>query len=706
MQITNKYTKPCRTCHRQVGVGAGVAAKENGYWNTYCRDHAPEWVDAQQETRRILTADGKCITPYEPANVPLIKAMPGARWNPNDRCWTVSLRDEDRPRLLEIADQIKLEVAPELRNVKQTEATAKAVAAASVKGLFPFQVGGVEFLSRKSRALLGDDMGTGKTIQALAAIDVTCGVIVIAPASVKYNWRAEATKWRPELKVDVLSGRGSFRFPEPGEMVIINYDILPAGWAGKEPEAISRDCSKVILIVDEAHATANYKAARSQKVKHLSAKCGKVWFLTGTPLLNHPDQLYGVLESGNMAREAFGSWTAFVKLFNATKGRWGGYEWGTPHPAVPEMLRRVMLRRTRDEVLPDLPKKTWSTVEVNGLSASLKRRMDELYEEWADVLDLDEMPPFEEFSAIRALIAEAKVDAMLELVESHEEQEVPLVVFSAHRAPIDELAKREGWATITGDVTPEKRQGIVEAFQSGQLKGIALTIQAGGVGLTLTRAWKALFVDLDWTPALNAQAEDRICRIGQTKPCEIVRMVATHPLEQHVHGLIAKKIAMIQAAVENRVEGVVPETVRLETETEEQHANRMALVKAEQDRIHAERIARDAEEAKQVAKSKVDGILNRKRNRGRMIDETITPERAEAIRQAMRAMDDSCDGALTRDGEGFNKADTFLGKTMARTGLETEAELLTAWYILSGYPRQLKSSFPILFADASRSAAA
>lgn len=697
MQIINKYAKACRTCHKHVGVGSGFACKESGYWNTYCRNHAPERINAAESTERKLTADGKVFMPYEPANVPLVKAMPGARFNPTDKSWSVSLANEDRPRLLEIADQIKLEVAPELRNFKQTEATIQAINAANIKGLFPFQVAGVEFLSRMPVALLGDDMGTGKTVQALSAINKDYGTIVIAPASVKYNWRAEAKKWRPELKVEVLSGRGSFRFPEPGEIVIVNFDILPADWAGKEPKAIEQDCSKTILIVDEAHNVQNYKAARSQKVKHLSKSCGKVWFLTGTPLLNHPNQLYGVLESGNMARKTFGSWTAFCKLFNAEKDRWGGMRWGSPHPAVPEMLRRVMLRRTRDEVLPDLPKKTYSEIEVNGLSAALKRKLDEMYEEWADVLDLDEMPPFEEFSAIRALIAEAKIDAMLEIVETHEEQEVPLVVFSAHRAPIDELAKRAGWAVITGDVAPEKRQAIVEAFQAGQLKGIGLTIAAGGIGLTLTRAWKALFVDLDWTPALNAQAEDRICRIGQTKPCEIIRMVATHPLEQHVHGLIAKKIAMIQSAVENRVEGSIPVTVRIEGETEEQYTERMAMIKAEQDRLHAERKEREEAEAKAAAKSKVNTILSRKRSKGTLPDESITPERAESIRNALRFMDGECDGAQMQDGVGFSKSDTYLGKTLARTELETESELLTAWYVLRPYKRQLANQFPALF---------
>jgi hypothetical protein len=86
-------------------------------------------------------------------------------------------------------------------------------------------------------------------------------------------------------------------------------------------------------------------------------------------------------------------------------------------------------------------------------------------------------------------------------------------------APVEEVGNRDGWAAITGDTPPARRADIVAAFQAGELKGLALTITAGGLGLTLTRAAHAMFCGLNWMSANNAQADDRLCRIGQTRGC-------------------------------------------------------------------------------------------------------------------------------------------------------------------------------------------
>jgi hypothetical protein len=125
-----------------------------------------------------------------------------------------------------------------------------------------------------------------------------------------------------------------------------------------------------------------------------------------------------------------------------------------------------------------------------------------------------------------------------------------VIVFSYHRAAVDLLASRPGWAVITGDTPPEQRQHIVTEFQGGRLKGVAGTIQAAGTGLTLTRANQAIFVDLAWTPALNAQAEDRICRIGQTRGVIITRLIAEHMLDERVAELLLVKQKLIESAIE------------------------------------------------------------------------------------------------------------------------------------------------------------
>src|SRR5262249_62069270 len=138
---------------------------------------------------------------------------------------------------------------------------------------------------------------------------------------------------------------------------------------------------------------------------------------------------------------------------------------------------------------------------VGRLEDSLRGSLDGLWKEYADLLGADELPPFEKFSQVREKLARSRVKPMRGLVEQFEEQGEPLVVFSAHRAPVEALAGRPGWAVITGDTDPQARQAAVSAFQAGELRGLGLTIQAGGTGVTLTRAAGVVFVGLGGTPA-------------------------------------------------------------------------------------------------------------------------------------------------------------------------------------------------------------
>jgi superfamily II DNA or RNA helicase len=185
---------------------------------------------------------------------------------------------------------------------------------------------------------------------------------------------------------------------------------------------------------------------------------------------------------------------------------------------------------------------------VDDMNATTRSQLDQLATKYGT--DFDTLPKFEDFSKVRKALAKARIPAMEEFCQDCEDQDVPLVVFSAHRDPIDKLADRPGWAVITGDTPAAKRQEICDRFQRGELLGIGLTIAAGGIGINLTRAWMALMVDQDWTPALNNQAIARLLRIGQeSDKVNIVQMVSNHPLDIHVHQLLADKTAVHKATV-------------------------------------------------------------------------------------------------------------------------------------------------------------
>lgn len=477
--------------------------------------------------------------------------------------------------------------------VQATGRAAKIDEALRARGLalFPFQKTGVQWLaSRASGGLLADDMGLGKTIQALTALPEGGPVVVVGPAVAKGVWESEAAKWRPDLKVTVLSGRKSFRWPAPGEMVVTNFDILSDD-IGEAPEG-------VVVIADEAHVLKSFKTAKTQRFRALSEKArargGKVWLLTATPLLNRPAELWGLLQAAGIANEAFGSWSNYMRLYGAYKDQWGATIWGDPSPEVSECLKKVSLRRMKVDVLKELPTKTWRDITID-LDEKVKKAcakaasLLETYTRFSRIND-EEKPSdlvaretleattafkakygedlskvledaetllqrvsgldFNEIAKARAALATAKIPALLELVEDYEATNEPLVVFSAHRAPIDIFKNRPGWAVITGDTPPEERQRIQDEFQAGNLKGIAGTIKAAGVAITLTRASNAIFVDLEWTPALNSQAEDRLLRIGQTRGVLITTLVANFPLDKRVHELLTYKRNLIKMAVD------------------------------------------------------------------------------------------------------------------------------------------------------------
>jgi len=205
---------------------------------------------------------------------------------------------------------------------------------------------------------------------------------------------------------------------------------------------------------------------------------------------------------------------------------------------------------------------------------------------------------------MRELLAKAKIPAMLNLVEEFEEQEEPLLVFSAHRAPIDTLAQREGWATITGDVSADERQVIAKDFQDGKYKGLAMTIDAGGVALTLTRASQVLFVDRTFTPGLNEQAEDRVFRIGQTRGVIISTLVGDHYLDRRLASILCEKTELIKASVEASRIGAIEQPMAAPqqevdfdaiAQTREEQLKGIAEAKAKAEQVAAQR-AKEASE--------------------------------------------------------------------------------------------------------------
>lgn len=458
---------------------------------------------------------------------------------------------------------------------------AEAALAKVGRKLYAYQVEGVKWLCSRQTALLADDMGMGKTVTALVAADSR--ILILCPSAAKGSWADEIAMARPGMAIHQAEGWDGFCWPNENEAVIMTYDILPPTQEEKDKmqELLASGNAKVLasiteemqhrvldfpvagqapegvtVIADEAHAvkggaSTTARVARFRKVAY-SAKAhgGRIFLLTATPLLNRPLELWNVFASGAMAYEAFGKFEEFAYNAGGSRGQYG-WEWSPAEMnkgLIAEQMMKTTLRRMKKDYLLDLPSEThtWMNVKVRDLLDSGEVQ-ELLNAEQLETLADTGLPDFEKTSAARAILAKAKIPAMIDVVESFEEQEEPLVVFSAHRSPIDVLATRKGWGVITGDTSAMERTRLIAAFQCGQLKGLGLTIQAGGVAITLTKACNALFVDSSWTPALDEQAEARIMRLGQKRACQYIHLQADSVLDRMIRSLHHKKSEFIQA---------------------------------------------------------------------------------------------------------------------------------------------------------------
>ena len=701
--MPNKFASNCTSCKTRVAAKKGFAIDDRG-WYTLCpssqciasqkkpvRDaiHAKLNAVPRKEINRL----GEIFQePYCKEEKDLIKTLPNARWDSGKRCWRVSLHAKDRAVIVDALnrmgykmpqgfDQVSLEADPNV---------SEAVGRAKRGGAYPYQLDGVEFLASREDALMGDDMGLGKTLQSLMALPSAdrCKAIVVCPSSLKLNWANEVAKWRSDLTPIVCKGRkgkNAFRLPNVGEVIIINYDILPMWLDNSE---ISSETAQILastqLIVDEAHYVKNYKAKRSKRMTALASLCRGSWAMSGTPLMTRPLDLWGVLSTFGMERTVFGTWGNFVRGFNGSKGSYG-YTWGSAEPSVAERLKRVMIRRLKTEVLTSLPPKRFQDVLI-PISKTLEKATKDAFKIIRE--NEDELPHFSQFSELRKALAESRIPHLIEMVESYEDSDEPIVVFSDHRSPIEALGQREGWATILGDTPIAQRQQAVEAFQNGELKGIALTIGAGSTGLTLTRASTMIFCDLSWTPSINAQAEDRICRIGQKADSLMyVRLVSDCEMDVHCTNLLSKKAQMIATAIDGQIDlskrsstasTPMPQIVQ---ESREERDARFALYRKEQARLKIES-RRDDLESRAVRRHHISSDLR------------------EQIITALELMASWCDGAVERDGSGFSASDQNL-KWLGLSGVLSDPSEVAlahfAWEGLKKYKGQLFAHTPLLW---------
>ncbi len=479
--------------------------------------------------------------------------------------------------------------------------------------LFPFQRTGVQFLLNAGSALLGDEMGTGKTIQAIewmrrsqakAPFGFKQSHLVVCPNSMKYKWAAEIEQWWPSVQVAVIDGTASQRrkiieehadCPELGVVVyVINYDALRLHsrlkpWGGKtvtDAQKAAKDLNGIefaSMVLDEAHKIKDPSAQQTMAAKALGTQAAFRLAMTGTPLLNNPDDVWSIMEF--VEPSEWGSRNQFRNRYCAMANAWhGGFENTGLRPETRGEFDAFFLprfiRRTKAEVLPELPEKLPIDYRILPMDPKQRKAYEALATDMMAKVDgellvaenpLDllvrlrqaacALPVVDEDNQVTGLQAPSnKLAAIIDILTSAPGD--PLVIYAESRKFIEMLHEHlsvegKGKLThpayrcglITGAQGAAIRAKAVEQFQSGQLDIILGTLGAGAEGLTLTRANRIVLAQQSWSHGVNAQAIDRIHRIGQTR--------GVQPIVLMSEGTVDLATAAADRAKEGRLQELV-----------------------------------------------------------------------------------------------------------------------------------------------------
>jgi superfamily II DNA or RNA helicase len=427
--------------------------------------------------------------------------------------------------------------------------------------LYPYQLRGAIFAACRGRCILGDDMGLGKTVQTLAAAELLARergierVLVVAPASVKYQWETEIRKYTNQ-SVQVIEGLSNERqsqYSQPTFYRLINYEQTVRDL--EELNAWQPD----LIVLDEAQRIKNWESKTSRAAKKLRSRYAVV--LTGTPLENKLEELYSIVQFVDDRRLGPAFQFLHDHCVRDGDGRLVGYR---NLDGIREKLQPILLRRTRAEVLTQLPARTDTTVYVE-----MAQEQKVLYAEHQHILarllqkkyltEVDRRRILACITNLRMLCGstflldkQTKVSPKLEelgellgeLLGHSPERKV--VIFSQWEVMLQEAAsvvqeQRFGLAMLHGNVPGPERRKLLECFRDDPNCRVFLSTDAGGTGLNLQSADTVINLEVPWNPAVLEQRIARVHRMGQHRPVQVFNLVMRDSIEERVLRVVAQK---------------------------------------------------------------------------------------------------------------------------------------------------------------------
>jgi SNF2 family DNA or RNA helicase len=536
-----------------------------------------------------LEGDWIFITfPYEKVVINSVKKIPSITWNATKKAWRAPLTSAND--VIRWAEYFDIEVSDELRSCSENvtnnlnaliEASRSVDAEISIPSLtaelLPYQRAGVAYASNARRTFIADEMGLGKTLQAIATVEYVMDsypAVVVCPPSLVLNWQAEYARWLPSRRVSVVTNRKEF--PESG-----TYDVVVVGYSNitKWEKELSKHRSYVF---DESHYCKTVTAQRTksaQKIAKSAPKDGIVLCLTGTPVTNRPSEYASQLDILGKLKEFGGLWGFYRRYCNAFQDSFG--QWNiSGHSHLDELNERLRgvcyIRRTKDQVLSELPPVIHSPVLVEGSAAAMKEykkaevdiiqylidRAKEIARELGEPvgsaavvarIKAESNEHLVRLSVLRRLSARAKMPVVEEWVKQRIEDGKKVVIAAHHRDIVDELAMKFGNLRIQGGMSVEEVEEQKKKFQTLPVEEapvIVLSIQAAKTGHTLTSAQDVLFVELPWTPADVDQTYSRCHRLGQKGSVVATYLLTDGTIDEEIYSLIERKRSVVNRAVD------------------------------------------------------------------------------------------------------------------------------------------------------------
>jgi superfamily II DNA or RNA helicase len=423
--------------------------------------------------------------------------------------------------------------------------------------LLPYQTTGVLFAACRGRVVLADDMGLGKTVQALAAVELLRRrkgierVLVIAPASVKYQWKTEIEKFTelPAQVIDGLLRRRQELYASPMFFTLSSYELV------LKDVRYMHELKPDLIILDEAQRIRNWATATARTIKQLKSRYAFV--LTGTPLENKLEELFSVVEFVDGRRLGPAFRFLHEHRMEDENGHLLGYR-GLDR--IHSQLAPILLRRTRAEVLKDLPPRTDQVFRV-----PLTPKQAEPYYEQSDILaalmrkwerqgwlsEIDQKRILCCIQNMRMLcnstfLYDKQTHHSPKLQEFREilrelaiEENRKVVVFSEYERMTylagEELRKLGiGFVSLHGGVPSRQRGALIEKFRADPACKVFLSTDAGGVGLNLQAASAVVNFEPPWNPARLEQRIGRVHRLGQSRPVHVIHMLTSESIEERV----------------------------------------------------------------------------------------------------------------------------------------------------------------------------